>query len=403
MNKKPQILIVDDEPYARQTIEMLLLKESYELFFAEDAHEALAQLDDEIPDVILSDVMMPNMDGFELCQRIKRNPKWNHVPIILVTALDSKQDLARGLEAGADDFLHKPINGLELRARVRSMLRIKLRHDELQAALQMRQDLANMIVHDIRSPLSTILIYCDLLEAELEGPVPTLETIRGEANRLSSFLTDMLMMAKMEHGRLMLSHSPVDVNEMATAVRDSYAPMARLKDIDLKLDLPEQSPARVISTWRGPDGQMLSPRIAAVELLNILRPTVAVSVFITFTAHALHQFPTCRQKFRADDGYLECFVQEVRRRYPFFPAVMARVRRDFEWKGYRFPRGRRVVLDLYGTNRDPRAWDAPEEFRPERFQGWDGSPFHFIPQGGGDHHRNHRCPGEWITIEIGRR
>ncbi|MCB8980469.1 MAG: hybrid sensor histidine kinase/response regulator [Ardenticatenaceae bacterium] len=252
MNKKPQILIVDDEPYARQTIEMLLLKESYELFFAEDAHEALAQLDDEIPDVILSDVMMPNMDGFELCQRIKRNPKWNHVPIILVTALDSKQDLARGLEAGADDFLHKPINGLELRARVRSMLRIKLRHDELQAALQMRQDLANMIVHDIRSPLSTILIYCDLLEGELGGHVPTLETIRGEANRLSSFLTDMLMMAKMEHGRLMLSHSPVDVNEMATAVRDSYAPMAKLKDINLDLDLPEQGTQMMLDAnlWR---------------------------------------------------------------------------------------------------------------------------------------------------------
>lgn len=241
MNEKPQILIVDDESYARQTIEMLLLKESYELFFAEDAHEALAQLDDEVPDVILSDVMMPNMDGFELCQRIKRNPKWNHVPIILVTALDSKQDLARGLEAGADDFLHKPINGLELRARVRSMLRIKQRHDELQVALQMRQDLANMIVHDIRSPLSTILIYCDLLEAELDGHVQTLDTIRSEANRLSSFLTDMLMMAKMEHGRLMLSQSPVDINELAVAVKNSYEPMASLKEIRFHLDLPDES------------------------------------------------------------------------------------------------------------------------------------------------------------------
>lgn len=253
MNKKPQILIVDDEPYARQTIEMLLLKESYELFFAEDAHEALAQLDDELPDVILSDVMMPNMDGFELCQRIKRNPKWTHVPIILVTALDSKQDLARGLEAGADDFLHKPINGLELRARVRSMLRIKLRHDELQVALQMRQDLANMIVHDIRSPLSTILIYCDLLEPELEGnAVHTLETIRSEANRLSAFLTDMLMMAKMEHGRLMLTHSLVDVNELALAVRDSYLQMASLKEINLQLDLPEKSSKLLLDAnlWR---------------------------------------------------------------------------------------------------------------------------------------------------------
>lgn len=76
------------------------------------------------------------------------------------------------------------------------------------------------------------------------------------------------------------------------------------------------------------------------------------------------------------------------------------MRGDFEWKGYRFPKGRRVILDLYGTNHDARAWDSPEEFRPERFREWDGSPFDFIPQGGGDHKVNHRSPGEWIAIEL---
>jgi fatty-acid peroxygenase len=167
-----------------------------------------------------------------------------------------------------------------------------------------------------------------------------------------------------------------------------------------RLNPPEDSAARVIATWRDLDGALLSPRVAAVELLNILRPTVAVSVFITFAAHALHRFPACRQELRTDDESLEFFVQEVRRFYPFFPAVLARARRDLEWNGYRFPRGRRVMLDLYGTNRDPRAWDASEEFRPERFRDWDGSPFNFIPQGGGDHTLNHRCPGEWITIEL---
>ena len=167
-----------------------------------------------------------------------------------------------------------------------------------------------------------------------------------------------------------------------------------------RLDPPEDSAARVIATWRDLDGALLSPRIAAVELLNILRPTVAVSVFITFAAHALHRFPACRSKLQTDDESLEFFVQEVRRFYPFFPAVLARVGREFEWNGCRFPRGQRVMLDLYGTNHDPRAWDAPEEFRPERFRRRDGSPFNFIPQGGGDHDLNHRCPGEWITIEI---
>ncbi|WP_119682015.1 cytochrome P450 [Indioceanicola profundi] len=167
-----------------------------------------------------------------------------------------------------------------------------------------------------------------------------------------------------------------------------------------RLNPPEKSAALVVATWRDLDNALLSPRVAAVELLNILRPTVAVSVFITFAAHALHRFPACRQELRTDDESLEFFVQEVRRFYPFFPAVMARARRDFDWNGYQFPRGRRVMLDLYGTNRDPRAWDSPEEFRPERFRNWDGSPFNFIPQGGGDHDLNHRCPGEWITIEL---
>ncbi|HRQ36733.1 MAG TPA: response regulator [Chloroflexota bacterium] len=243
---------MDDEPSARQTMEMLLLREGYELSFAADGYEALAHLDEESADVILLDVMMPGMDGFELCERLRRNPKWQHVPIILVTALDSKQDLARGLEAGADDFLHKPYNGLELRARVRSMLRIKQRHDELQTALQLRQDLSNMIVHDIRSPLSAILISCDLLEMAVGADSMPLSTIRGEAARLSGFLTDMLMMAKMEHGRLMLTRSEVDMNESVTAVRDSLAPMAQLKNVSLALETPPQSARLLVdaSLWQ---------------------------------------------------------------------------------------------------------------------------------------------------------
>ena len=164
---------------------------------------------------------------------------------------------------------------------------------------------------------------------------------------------------------------------------------------------PERSPAHVIAWHRDPNDELLSPHVAAVEVINLLRPTVAVAVFIVFIAHALHQSPECRRKLESgEDGYADLFVQEVRRFYPFFPSVMARVRQGFEWKGYHFPQGRWVILDLYGTNHDARTWEAPDEFRPERFRQWDGSPFNFIPQGGGDHHVNHRCPGEWIAIEL---
>jgi fatty-acid peroxygenase len=80
--------------------------------------------------------------------------------------------------------------------------------------------------------------------------------------------------------------------------------------------------------------------------------------------------------------------------------VPARVRDDFEWQGHRFAAGRRVLLDLYGTDHDPRLWDRPDEFRPDRFRGRDIGAFELIPQGGGDLERGHRCPGEWTPIEL---
>ena len=168
-----------------------------------------------------------------------------------------------------------------------------------------------------------------------------------------------------------------------------------------RLNPPDESAAWVVAMHRDLKGDLLDRHTAAVELINVLRPTVAVSVFITFAALALHQYPMCRERLAAGEaGYADLFAQEVRRFYPFFPAVMARVRHDFEWKGFHFPEGRLVALDLYGTNHDPRTWEEPEAFQPERFRRWDGCPFNFIPQGGGDHHKNHRCPGEWIAIEL---
>ena len=97
---------------------------------------------------------------------------------------------------------------------------------------------------------------------------------------------------------------------------------------------------------------------------------------------------------------LECFVQEVRRTTPFFPFVAGRVALPFEWRGHDFSRGLLVLLDIYGTNRDPRVWEDADAFSPERFDGWTGDPFVPIPQGGGDPTVTHRCPGEWITAAL---
>lgn len=169
------------------------------------------------------------------------------------------------------------------------------------------------------------------------------------------------------------------------------------------LPAPDGSALRVFAEHRDAHGRLLPRRIAAVELLNVLRPTVAVDRFIVFAALALHDHPAWRERVRESDEAAESFVQEVRRYYPFFPVAAARVRRSFDWQGYHFPRGRRVLLDLYGTNHHRALWPEPERFRPERFTGWRGDPFALVPQGGGEHLTGHRCAGEWITIELMKR
>ncbi|WNV81655.1 cytochrome P450 [Bacillus atrophaeus] len=149
------------------------------------------------------------------------------------------------------------------------------------------------------------------------------------------------------------------------------------------------------------DGSRLDIQVAAVELINVLRPIVAISTFITFSALALHNHPEYKEKLKSGNGDdLEMFVQEVRRFYPFGPFLGAQVQNDFVWNQCEFKEGMLVLLDLYGTNHDARLWEDPNEFRPERFRDRKEQLFDLIPQGGGDPAKGHRCPGEGITIEV---
>ena len=158
--------------------------------------------------------------------------------------------------------------------------------------------------------------------------------------------------------------------------------------------------AHTVAWHREPDGELFDVQMAAIELINAVRPIVAVATYITFAAVALHEYPPYRQQLRnpAED-YAELFVQEVRRYFPFTPFVGAVVRNDFTWHGFKFSKGTLVLLDVYGANRDERWWPDPEAFWPDRFRQWQDNPFDFIPQGGGDFLTGHRCAGEWVTVE----
>jgi fatty-acid peroxygenase len=156
-----------------------------------------------------------------------------------------------------------------------------------------------------------------------------------------------------------------------------------------------------VAWFRDEHGSLLTVGAAATELLNILRPTVAAAWFITFAADALAQHPDWRARIHAGDAVAtEAFCQEVRRHYPFVPALAARARHQQDVLGTSLPRGGYVVLDVFGTNHDPRCWVHPDRFDPQRFMDALVDCDAFVPQGGGDVMTGHRCPGEGIVMTL---
>jgi two-component system, sensor histidine kinase and response regulator len=198
-NSPASILIIDDEPDNFDVIEAFLHGQNYQLHYAAHGHVALEGWHIFQPDLILLDIMMPDIDGIEICRRIKANPDWQMVPIMMVTALSSKTDLAECLQAGADDFIAKPIHATELRARVQSLIRIKQQYDHLQTLLQVqtktavllentltefRHNLASTLSHELNTPLHGILSTLEMLKDYVnQTHAPTAQKLLGWANQ----------------------------------------------------------------------------------------------------------------------------------------------------------------------------------------------------------------------------
>lgn len=250
MNDRPCLLIADDDFSSRQITASILSKQGYELALASDGEQALAAMEERNIDVALLDVMMPGLSGFEVCQHMRANPRTSRIPVIILTALDGHDHLITGLDSGADEFLSKPVHPLELSARVRTMLRIKRQMDDLEGALQLREELASLIVHDMRNPLSVIIGYSQLLLASRAsfvdpGSADTVRIIQDQAQRLHSFSNELLMVSKLEHGKLLLNRESVTLELLLQQSVQALAPLAKGKGISIIAVPPEGTPAEV--------------------------------------------------------------------------------------------------------------------------------------------------------------
>jgi signal transduction histidine kinase len=217
----PSILIVDDEPSNFDVIAAQLSDCDYLMDYASSGQEALSSLDIYNPDLILLDVMMPGINGIEVCQQIKAMPKWEAVPIVMVTALSSKADLAQCLGAGADDFISKPVNPEELRARVKSMLRIKKQFDKIQSLSQiqentidtlrislgaLRGNLASNLSHELNPPLYGIIAITASIEVikdylqdmEIAPALEMLDLVEQSASRIEILTKRLLVYFELE-------------------------------------------------------------------------------------------------------------------------------------------------------------------------------------------------------------
>ena len=231
-----RILVVDDEPRNVLLLQELLESRGYTVWTAANGEEALTVARERAPDVMLLDVMMPLLNGFDVCRRLKADQGTSMIPVLLVTSLNAREDRLAGIGAGANDFITKPIDTGDLLLRVRNAVTTKRLHDEvtsqflkLQELEAARDTLTHMIVHDLRSPLTGLQGYLDLLRvAVVAGSNDEALEFARDAHSVAGHLRDMISqvldVGRLESGDMPLSLEDTNLGNLLTAAVASLGP-----------------------------------------------------------------------------------------------------------------------------------------------------------------------------------
>ncbi|MTJ15102.1 hybrid sensor histidine kinase/response regulator [Anabaena sp. UHCC 0187] len=243
--KKDRILSVDDVQDNLDLVRRLLEGEEYHIDSVTNGQMALEKVAEFPPDLIILDVMMPGMNGYEVTRRIRNNPEIHYIPILLLTAFD-KASVVEGLDAGADDFIRKPFDTEELLARVRSLLRLKHSIDEQRKMTRQREDFVSRLTHDLRTPLVAANRMLSLFLQEVFCPIsPKMKEminvmIRSNDNLLE-MVNNLLEVYRFEAGKKSLNCESCNLTTIATEVVSELTPLALEKNLILKLDTHELS------------------------------------------------------------------------------------------------------------------------------------------------------------------
>ena len=249
MDNKKLILIVDDSPNNQRIIGTILSDKNYQIAYASSGKEALDFINQQIPDIVLLDIMMPVMDGFQVKAKLNEDPIHREIPVIFITALEEPENKARGFELGGRDYLVKPINKLEVLARVKSQLLIQdqntallFANRELEKANQSRDKIFSVISHDLRTSVGNMRNVFRFILDGMVDPVEDRDIIfDAEITSRHTFnlLENLLYWAKSQQGNIKIHQELVDVEDAVTDVFDQEMGSAINKSIELLKDVEE--------------------------------------------------------------------------------------------------------------------------------------------------------------------
>lgn len=247
-NSDYKILIVDDVRANVMLLKALVKKSNYQVLEACDGRQALDIFEEHKPDLILLDIMMPILNGYQVMEAIRTGNTKPDIAIILITALDNKDDIVKGFNAGANDYISKPFNNEELEARVRHQISLTAAKKEIEQktkdlinAIKNRDRLYSVIAHDLRSPLSSVKMILTLLVSELKEANINIDLydLLDEANRTTEnifiLLDNLLKWTKSQIGKLNLSIQKIDIINIIYGLIDLYSLMSQNKKINIRV------------------------------------------------------------------------------------------------------------------------------------------------------------------------